>query len=242
MRLLARVSYDGTLFVGWQIQPNGRSVQEEIEKVISKILNVKTKIYGSGRTDAKVHALDQTFHFDINKDNIDIDKLRYSINCLLPEDIHINSLGVVDNHFHARYMVKNKTYSYILNMGCLNVFKRNYEHQFLRKLDIYKIKDASLLFVGKHNFKSFTTKGEDLDNFVRIIYSFTIKEDNNRLIFEINGNGFMRYMVRNIIGVLIEIGLNNIDKSYIIDKINNPSEVVKYRAKPEGLYLSKVNY
>lgn len=242
MRLLARVSYDGALFVGWQIQPNGRSVQEEIEKVISKILNVKTKIYGSGRTDANVHAIGQTFHFDIEKENIDIDKLRYSINSLLPKDIHINSLIVVDNHFHARFMAKNKTYEYILNEGEYNVFERNYVFQFHRSLDLNAMIDASKLFIGKHCFISFTAKEEDEDNFIREIYSFDIFEENNKVHFIISGNGFMRYMVRNIVGTLIEIGLGKIDKSYIENLLKNPNLKTQYRAKANGLYLVKVDY
>lgn len=242
MRLLAKVSYDGTLFVGWQIQPNGRSVQEEIENVISKILNVKTKIYGSGRTDAMVHALGQTFHFDVNKDNIDIGKLRYSINSLLPEDIHINSLVKVDTNFHARFMAKNKTYEYILNEGEYNVFERNYVFQFLRPLDINKMIEASKLFVGKHCFKGFTAKEEDEDNFIREIYSFEIFEENNKVHFIISGNGFMRYMVRNIVGTLIEIGLEKIDKSYIENIFKNTNLKTQYRSKANGLYLVKVDY
>ncbi len=242
MRLLATVSYDGTNFVGWQIQPNGRSVEEEIEKVLSKILNKKTKIYGSGRTDAKVHALGQTFHFDVDKENVDLGKFLYSINSLLPEDIHINSLVRVEDDFHARFSAKKKTYKYILNMGEYNPFERNYVFQFLRKLDVNKIIEASKLFIGEHNFKSFTAKEEDENNYIREIYSFNIKQDNNELILEISSNGFMRYMVRNIVGALIEVGLGKIEKSYIEDLLNNQTCSCQYRAKACGLYLVKVSY
>ena len=122
MRILGIVQYDGTNFIGWQIQPEGRSVQEEIEKVISRILDTPTKIHGSGRTDAGVHALAQTFHFDTNKEDIDLGKLRYSINCLLPLDIHVVSLSIVDENFHARYDVSSKTYLYSLSLGEYDVF------------------------------------------------------------------------------------------------------------------------
>lgn len=242
MRLLGVVSYDGSLFVGWQIQPNGRSVEEEIEKVLSKILNNKTKIYGSGRTDAKVHALGQTFHFDIDKENIDLGKFLYSINSLLPEDIHIISLKKVDNDFHARFSSKRKTYKYILNMGEYNPFERNYVFQFQRKLDINKISEAAKLFIGEHNFKSFTAKEEDENNYIREIYSLNVSEDNNKLFFEISGNGFMRYMVRNIVGALIEIGLGKIEQSYIETLLNKQTFCCQYRAKACGLYLIDVIY
>lgn len=241
MRLFCVVSYDGTHFAGWQIQPNERSVEEEIEKVISKILNIKTKIYGSGRTDAHVHALGQTFHFDVNKE-IDINKFRYSLNKLLPNDIHIISMNKVDDDFNARFNAKSKTYEYILNEGEYNPFERDFIYQFHRSLDINAIKEASELFIGKHCFAPFTAKEKDDDNFIREIFSFNIFQENNKVHFVISGNGFMRYMVRNIVGTLIEIGLGKIDKSYIKNLLENTNLKTQYRAKANGLYLVKVEY
>ena len=242
MRYLAVVQYDGTDFVGWQIQPNGRSVEEEIEKVLSQILNTPTKIYGSGRTDAKVHAIGQTFHFD-SKEIKDLGKFTYSVNKMLPEDIHILYINPVDDKFNARFSVKDKTYLYIINTGKFDVFNRRFVNQYLQELDIKAIKEASKLFIGKHNFQNFTSKEEDEDSFIRTINSFDVVVNGDAISFYINGDGFMRYMVRMIVGTLIEVGLGklSIDKVeyYLETPKRNP---VPYKAAPEGLYLLKVNY
>ena len=223
MRYLAIVQYDGTSFMGWQIQSNARTIQEEIEKVLSKVLNTPTKIFGSGRTDARVHSIGQTFHFD-SKEIDDLGKLTYSINSLLPEDIYIVSIKKVADDFHARFSAKDKTYLYILNTGRYDVFNRNYTNQYLRELDIKAIKEASKLFLGEHNFKNFTSKEEDKDNYIRTINSFDVVVNGDVISFYINGNGFMRYMVRMIIGTLIEVGLGKLSleevKEYLSDNDN----------------------
>ena len=242
MRYLAIVQYDGTDFVGWQIQPNGRSVEEEIEKVLSQILNTPTKIYGSGRTDAKVHAIGQTFHFDSKEIN-DIGKFTYSVNKMLPEDVHILSINKVDDKFNARFSVKDKTYLYIINTGKFDVFNRRFVNQYLQELDIKAIKEASKLFIGKHNFQNFTSKEEDEDNFIRTINSFDVVVNGDAISFYINGDGFMRYMVRMIVGTLIEVGLGKLSTKKVKEYLDSPSRnPVPYKAAPEGLYLLKVNY
>ena len=242
MKYLASVSYDGSNFVGWQIQPNGRSVEEEIERVLSLIFDTKIKIYGSGRTDAGVHALNQYFDFKIDKE-FDKDKLRYSLNKLLPKDIHINSIILVEDGFSARFSSISKSYRYIINMGELDVFKRNYECQFHQKLDVDLIIDAADLFIGKHCFQNFTSKEEDEGNFIRTINFLNIKLIDNRLIIDINGDGFMRYMVRMIVATLIEIGLKKINKDYISETLDsNIRKPVPYKAKANGLYLVDVFY
>ena len=242
MRYLAVVSYEGTNYGGWQIQPNSISVEEEIEKVLSKILNTPTKIYGSGRTDKGVHALGQTFHFDA-KEILDLGKFKYSLNSLLPNDIHILSLNVVNDDFNARFAVKNKTYEYRLNTGEYDLFKRNLESQFLRNLDVNKMKECLPIFIGEHCFQNYTSKEDDEDNFIRTIYDFSLSENYGHLVFKITGNGFMRYMVRIIIGSLIEVGLSHLTmddlKKALLNKERN---VMPYKASPNGLYLVNVSY
>ena len=120
MRILALVSYNGTNYQGWQKQPNGITVQETIEKELSRIFNREVKIYGSGRTDAGVHALGQTFHFDIDVDMIDLDRLIYSLNSLLPPDIKIENMEEVEEDFHARYSAVEKVYSYSIILQSKN--------------------------------------------------------------------------------------------------------------------------
>ncbi len=242
MKYLAIVQYDGTNYAGWQVQPDSRSIEEEIEKVLSKILNTPTKIYGSGRTDAKVHAFGQTFHFD-SKEITDLDKFTYSVNKLLPDDIHIVSMKEVDEDFHARYSVKEKTYMYVVNMGKYDVFNRNYTNQLLKELDIKKIREASKFFEGEHNFQNFTTKDEDEDSFVRNISKIDVMVNNTIVTFLLTGDGFMRYMVRMIVGTLIEVGLGRISPEKVKEILEDTSrKPVSYKTSPEGLFLLKVNY
>lgn len=243
MRYVGIVQYDGTNFVGWQAQKEGRSVEEEIEKVLSQILNTPIRIIGSGRTDAGVHALGQTFHFDTINPIVDLHKFTYSVNRMLPKDIHILKIAMVDDNFHARYDVTAKTYFYRLYIGPYDVFSRFYSTMFLRDLDVERMKECLDVFIGKHNFQNFTTKQEDKNDFERTIYEFEINEVQDEILFQIVGSGFMRYMVRLIVGTLIEVGLGKMSKEDIIDLLTRSDRSISpYKAPPEGLYLAHVQY
>ena len=245
MRILGVVQYDGTDYVGWQKQKVGDSVQEEIEKVLSKILNTPITIQGSGRTDAGVHALAQHFHFDVEKDITDLDRFTYSVNCLLPDDIHIIGFEVVEPTFHARYDVSDKTYIYTLNVGAYDVFQRKFITQYPnRDLDIDAMKEAAELFKGTHCFKNYTSKEEDEDNFVRTIMAIEVNDANGIIMFRLTADGFMRYMVRIIVGTLIQVGSGKVGLKEIEDSLNEsfPRNVMPYKAPPEGLMLVDVNY
>ena len=242
MRYLAIVQYDGTNFLGWQIQSEGRTVQEEIEKAISRILNTPTKIYGSGRTDAGVHALGQTFHFDAREiDNLG--KFKYSLNQVLPEDIHVLSVVDVEDDFNARISATSKTYLYVLNIGDYDVFNRDFACQYLRPLNVDAMIDAIEIFNGEHNFQNFTSKEEDEKGFVRTIFGSHIEVVNNQILFTFSGNGFMRYMIRMIVGSLIEVGLGKLSKDELLYYLNKKERnVVSYKAEAKGLFLVKVMY
>lgn len=245
MRILGIVQYDGTEYVGWQKQPNGPSIQEEIEKVLSKILDTPITIQGSGRTDAGVHALAQHFHFDVNKDIIDLNKFMYSVNCLLPNDIRIMSFEIVSDSFHARYDASEKTYIYTLNVGSYDVFQRHFITQYPnRDLDVESMKEAAELFRGTHNFKNYTSKEEDEDNFVRTIKGIDVNFVNGLIMFRLTADGFMRYMVRIIVGTLIQIGSGKLGLTDIEASLNEDSvrSVMPYKAPPEGLMLVDVSY
>lgn len=242
MRYFCVVKYDGTNYSGWQIQPDAISVEETIENVLSKILNTPTKIYGSGRTDAGVHAYGQTFHFDSKKIE-DTNRFLYSLNSLLNKDIRVISLNEVDESFNARISAKEKTYLYKINMGDFDVFNRNFIYQLMVKLDVEKMKKASKYFIGKHNFQNFTSKEEDNDNFVREIYKINFLLENDTLSIEFIGNGFMKYMVRFIVGTLIQVGLNKLEETEVEKLINkSPRQIVSFKAPSCGLYLEKVSY
>ena len=241
MRYLATIKYNGTNYAGWQIQPDALGIEEVIEKVLSKLLDSPIKIYGSGRTDAGVHALGQTFHFD-SKEIKDLGKFRYSLNSLLPNDMFVTSLILINN-MHARYDVKSKTYEYLINTGEYDPFKENFYYQLCRKLDVKKMIEASKIFIGEHSFKNFTSKDEDQSNFVRNIYTIDIKEDNDIISITFKGDGFMRYMVRMIVGSLIEVGLDRLEISKLSEMfLQKERKVVSFKAPSCGLYLKEVLY
>ena len=244
MRILLDISYDGHNYIGFQRQLEGKTIQKEIEIVLSKIFNTEIVITASGRTDAGVHALHQFITFTTTKSKIDLGQLKYSLNCMLPNDIHVNDIKEVNEEFHPRRNAINKTYMYLLNMSEANPFYENYRYELKRKLDVDKMIDASKAFLGEHDFKNFTTKEEDLHNFIRRIDDIIIIQNGSEITFKITGNGFMRYMVRMIVGTLIMIGLKKETKDFIEKRLDpsNNRNVVIYKAPANGLYLANVEY
>ena len=243
MRYLIRFSYDGTNFNGFQKQPNCRCVESELEKALYEINDhKKTKVVGSGRTDRGVHALDQCAHFDIDID-ITLYKLKCALNSLLPEDIHVFSVEEVSDDFHARFNSKRKTYKYIINCGEYNPIERNYVYQYGKKLDVEKMKKEIKSFIGVHNFKPFVSEESKKENYEREIYDAHIEEESDKVIFYFTGNGFMKYQVRNMVGVLFKVGKGKLELG-IVNKIFNDHKLAKCitTIKREGLYLEKIEY
>lgn len=245
MRLLCVVSYKGTNYQGWQKQIDTPTVQGTIEKVLSQILNTEINIYASGRTDAGVHAEKQYFHFDIAKD-IDIDRLRYSANCLLPKDICITSIKPVADDFHARYSAKGKTYTYLIRFGERNAFNFEYEANIPYDIDINLLSKVLKQFEGTHDFKDFTSKEEDDDQFVRTIFSVETRHipEANQFLITFNGNGFMRYMIRDMVGAALAVAARKEKEDFISHHLSDKKEreIISYKAPAEGLYLVDVNY
>ncbi len=242
MRYLITFSYDGSNFNGFSKQYGLRTIQGEMENVLKFINNGETKIVGSGRTDKGVHAIKQVCHVDILV-NITEYKLKCAMNSLLPKDIHVISTKVVDNNFHARYMVKEKVYEYKLNMGEYNPIERNYVYQFNKKLDVDKMIEASKYLIGIHDFKAFTPNKDIRNNYVREVYSIEITNKDDIVTFIFKGNGFIKYQIRNMVGLLIQVGLNKkevIDVKKILDSKNRSNGF--RTSHPEGLYLKDVIY
>jgi len=243
MRYLIKFSYDGTDFYGYQKQPSKRTVEGELEKALYDINNhTETRIFSSGRTDRGVHAKGQTAHFDLTVD-ITLYKLKCALNSLLPNDIHVIEVIQVEDNFHARFMVKNKTYKYYLNMGEYNPVERNSIHQYNKILNVEKMQMVIKDFIGKHNFKIFASREVIKENYVREIYDASIEKDNDILVFTFVGNGFMKYQVRNMVGTLLKIGSEKLDVNTIKKLLNSELEdKYVFTAKPEGLYLENVCY
>lgn len=244
MRLFAVVSYSGANYFGWQKQPNVLTIQEVIEKEISKIFNREITIYGAGRTDAGVHAIGQTFHFDVEVDHIDLDRFLYSINQMLPDDIKIVDIEEVDPSFHARFSAKSKDYVYSLFLEAKNPFLKDYNYLYPHEIDVEKLKDLLTHFVGEHNFKNFTSKEEDKDDFIRNIYSIDVQREGKCVQIFFSGNGFMRYMIRLIVGTVIHCLEKDLDEKFIDSLLDENSErnVVSYKAPACGLLLAAVEY
>lgn len=243
MRYKIEFSYDGTDFNGYQIQPNLRTIQNELEKAVSYLNGqTKTEVVASGRTDKGVHALGQIAHFDLIKD-IPLYKIKRGLNTLLPDDIHIISVEKVSSSFHARYMATSKEYSYFINMGEYDPLNRNYCYQLDKDLDLNLMKQASRLFIGKHDFRSFIDSEDIRENTVREIYTIDFIKKEKILIIKFNGNGFMKYQVRNMVGALVLVGLHRKTLEDLEILMNSKSREKAWKAVPTcGLYLEKVNY
>lgn len=243
MKYFALIKYLGTPFKGFQKQPNEKTVQGVIEEVLSTILNEEIKVHGSGRTDAGVHALGQVIHFQTTKWIDDLKKFQYSFNKLLRREILCLDIFLVSDDFHARISAKEKTYRYLINVGEDDPLRKDLYYYYPKDFDIKLMKKTLNLFKGEHNFFNFTTKEEDYQNFIRIINKTKLSKKGTIIKIEISGNGFMTYMVRMIVGILIEVGLHRFPYDEVKRLLNSKTrEVVNYKAPPEGLYLVEVKY
>lgn len=243
MRYKVTVSYDGKNYAGFQSQVNALAIQDVIESVLKKIFNKSIRIVMSSRTDAGVHAKGQVFHFDDDK-QIKEYKLKFSMNGLLPKDIHVNNVEIVDENFHARFSVKKKTYRYIINLGEYDVFLNGYAYQCFYKLDIDLMKKAAKEYLGTHDFSSFNTSNlKEYPNQVRTIYEFKIVQKKDMLYITVTGNGFLRNMVRIMVGTLIDIARGQKTYEEFLKMFSEPCKSTRrYNVDPAGLYLMEIKY
>ncbi len=205
------VSYDGTNYHGWQSQPNAVSVEETLKGAVGKILNHDVKIYAGGRTDAGVHAMGQVVNFFTEK-GIDTRDLTRGVNSLLPQDIRVREGRDVDNGFHARYSAKSKTYVYcILNQARNSPFLSRYVLHAPYSLDVASMKEAIRLILGEHDFSAFKKKDEAYGSTVREIIRAGVATKGRMIFVIVEGTGFLRYMVRNIVGTLLVAGRGKMD-------------------------------
>ena len=200
------VAYDGTDYSGFQVQPNEITIQGEIEAALARITGEEIQVYGSGRTDAGVHARGQVIHFD-TKSGIPLDKWRFVLNNQLPDAIVIRSVEEVDASFHARFDVKSKEYRYCIDNGPVaDVFRHRYADHIRLPLDVEAMQRAALHLVGEHDFTSFCSAKTFVSDKVRTVYDIRVERLGDEVWVTCRGNGFLYNMVRIIVGTLVEVG------------------------------------
>ncbi len=245
MRYSITFSYDGSKFKGYQKQPRLKTVQGELEKALKELSDKEISVSGSGRTDAGVHALNQRAHFDLDM-NITCDKLQKALNSLISDYIYIKKVEEVSDDFHARFNVSAKEYIYKINMGEYNPIEKDYIYQYNKKLDLVEMERALKYLEGTHDFKSFSKADEEKEDFTRTIIQTNLirnVKDVNRFIISFLGTGFLRYQVRNMVGLLIEIGEGKRKSEDVLDILEaKDRRKAGITAPPEGLYLKDVFY
>ena len=237
------IEYDGKKFGGWQKQPNKLNIQGEIEKAIEEITGEAVELNASGRTDAGVHSLGQTANFKTNSE-IEIEKVAIAINSKLKKSIVIKKAEEVSEDFHARYSCKGKKYRYIINNSQQGTaIYRDLECHIPQKLDVEKMRKAIKYFEGEHDFKGFKASGTSSKNTIRTIYKAEIKQEGERIIIELEGNGFLYNMVRIISGTIVDVGLGKIKPEEIPEIIESKDRTRAGKTlPPQGLYLVEVYY
>lgn len=243
-KIKLKIEYDGTNYHGWQIQKNAISVQEIIEKAISKLLGNEVGIVGCSRTDVGVHAYGQIAHFS-TASTIPGDKFSYAMNNLLPSDIVIKQSEEVSEDFHSRYSATGKKYRYLIYNGShASAIMRNRTYHVKPELDIEKMQRAAKYFVGEHDFAAFQATGGQVRSTVRKIFNMELqKKEDNIISIEVSGNGFLYNMVRIIAGTLVYVGMGKIDAYEIPMIIDSLDRTRAGKTAPaEGLYLMEIYY
>lgn len=242
------ISFLGSEFFGWQKQKEERTVQGEIENALKKIFNKEIKVIGCGRTDSKVNGINYVANMKIET-NLKPENIKNALNSLLPESIYVKDVKEVDLDFHSRYKARRKTYRYIISLQ-KTPFLSNLSFYMREKIDIEKMKKAAEFLIGRHDFKSFQSKGSSAKNTIREIYKIEIKkkrffidEDVELIIIDIEGSGFLYRMVRNIVGTLIYVGTGKIPPERVREIMDKKDRRIAPPPVPaKGLYFKNAKY
>lgn len=243
------IQYDGTDFHGWQVQENDRTIQGELERIIGTLEGRHVAVNGSGRTDSGVHAEGQVANVHIEKP-FTPEKLRAAINGNLWRDIRVMNIEQAPDDFHARFSAKGKTYVYrVVNAPVMSPFWRRFAHFESKPLDLTAMVEASRFFLGEHDWTAFSSAQGDSENKVRNITELTIhstwdaRAASNVIEFRVSANGFLRYMVRSLVGTLLEVGRGDKDSDTIQTAIiTGDRNLAGTTAPAQGLTLVKVDY
>lgn len=242
-RIMLIVAYEGTKYCGWQLQPNQITVEEILNRELTKLLNEKIEIIGASRTDSGVHAMGNVAVFD-TETRIPAEKICYALNRSLPEDIVVQSSREVPAGFHPRHCESYKTYEYkIWNADFIQPFNRKYTYFVYKKLNVEAMRRAAKDLVGTHCFTSFCSTHTQVQDHVRTIYSLDILQEGHNITIRIRGNGFLYNMVRIIAGTLIRIGLNEMPENCIPSMLEAKNrEAAGPTAPAQGLMLIGIEY
>ncbi len=243
MRILLTVSYDGTDFNGYQVQPNGRTVEETLNDAIFRLTGERVKSIASGRTDSGVHALCQKVHFDTNS-NIPPKNFAFALNSILPSDVKILKSERVGDNFNARYSAKKKTYRYSFYIGAFEEpMQSRYKTLINSAPDVSLMKKGAKIIEGEHDFKCFLASGSSVKDTVRTVYSIKITKKGKFIDVYVTGNGFLYNMVRIIAGALIAIGDRKMTEDELKEVLASGNRTNKIKTMPsKGLTLYKVYY
>lgn len=243
MKIKLTLTYDGTDFVGWQIQKNGRSVQEEIENAVFAVTGEKVRVTGSGRTDAGVHASGQVASFSVTTESVPADKYKYALNVVLPKDVRVIESVGVSEAFDARKTAKRKTYEYSLYISDAPLPLRERYATAIDGADVTAMKSACEVFVGEHDFSAFCASGCSVKSKVRTVYEASVEKTGDDVVFTVTGNGFLYNMVRLMVGAVVAVGNGKLtirELKKILGSGKRPAVVKNFPAK--GLTLKKVEY
>ena len=243
MNIKLTVEYDGTNYCGWQTQPNGASVQSVLEQAVSTFLGTPTRVIGSGRTDAGVHALGQVVNF-FGDCNFELHRLIRGLNALTPRDVTIKEAEIVPDAFDARRDGRSRIYKYyILNRSTPSPFHLNRAWHVHERLDLEAMREAIGCLSGEHDFSSFQAAGCEAAHPIRRVYQNLFERRGDLLIYTIEATAFLRHMVRNIVGTMVEVG-RGARNAESVKKLLEARDRTKggVTAPPHGLFLVKVNY
>lgn len=239
MSYLIKIAYDGSKFYGFQRLNEEVTVQKTLEEALTKINKQSVVIKGAGRTDRGVHANCQCASFSLDI-NIDCDGLKKALNSLVEPYIYVKEVIEVSDDFHARFDVTKKRYVYKINLGEYNPIMNDYIYQCPYELDLDLMREVANLYLGAHDFRNFVS-GER-DNYECIIYDIDFDIKDNILSITFEGKSFYRYMIRNLVGAMIEVARGKIDIGYVKEMIDSKEEKTTFTAPANGLYLDFIDY
>tara|TARA_Y100000739_G_scaffold45251_1_gene34874 strand:- start:9667 stop:10413 length:747 start_codon:yes stop_codon:yes gene_type:complete len=241
LRYFLEISYNGSTFHGWQIQPNAISVQETIEDALKTLLKEEIKIVGAGRTDTGVHARHMCAHFDYEK-NFGLVELKNNLNSFLNKEIYINDIYKVEDEIHARFSAISREYEYYISLK-KDVFNYKTTHLIQQDLNIEKMKQALLIIQDYENFEAFSKSNTDVKTYLCNIMSCSLVKKENIIIFKIKANRFLRNMVRAIMGTIVEIGLEKISLEELHTILKSKDRSKAGPSMPaHALFLTNIEY